>query len=366
MNSELYHHGIPGQKWGVRRFQNLDRTWTAAGKERYGRDAQKKKREEAQKSIRKSKASASTESSNTKKSIKSGDKKNNFWENVYQKNTKKQLSKQFNIDEETLRNTDARQLWKDANSGKYKPKHEVNDNSELKRFVASVAMDTFVPGMQVYLPIDLYRGGKAAVGHVRSKKYEEERNNNPIDKATGFHVKTKNLSEEEDLKRVNPDFNDFNSNSKSNCVLCTMTYEMRRRGYDVTANKAGVGYFDDEIKSMFKNYKVEHIGDQKSFNEAKKAGKASGSYVRNLVNKIESTQPEGSRGNLSVMWGALYGGGGHSMSYEIKNGKMVIYDGQSGKIYSNPEKVLRSCSSVDIGRLDNLAFDKKGIKECCR
>lgn len=32
----IAHHGIKGQKWGVRRFQNLDRTWTEAGKERYG------------------------------------------------------------------------------------------------------------------------------------------------------------------------------------------------------------------------------------------------------------------------------------------------------------------------------------------
>lgn len=33
----LYHHGIKGQKWGVRRFQNEDRTLTPAGKERYGK-----------------------------------------------------------------------------------------------------------------------------------------------------------------------------------------------------------------------------------------------------------------------------------------------------------------------------------------
>lgn len=32
----LYHHGIPGQKWGVRRYQNEDGSLTNAGKRRYG------------------------------------------------------------------------------------------------------------------------------------------------------------------------------------------------------------------------------------------------------------------------------------------------------------------------------------------
>jgi hypothetical protein len=34
-NTELYHHGILGQKWGVRRYQNDDGTLTEAGKKRY-------------------------------------------------------------------------------------------------------------------------------------------------------------------------------------------------------------------------------------------------------------------------------------------------------------------------------------------
>lgn len=32
----LVHHGIKGQRWGVRRFQNTDGSLTSAGKRRYG------------------------------------------------------------------------------------------------------------------------------------------------------------------------------------------------------------------------------------------------------------------------------------------------------------------------------------------
>lgn len=35
-STELYHHGVKGQKWGIRRYQNADGSLTDEGRRRYG------------------------------------------------------------------------------------------------------------------------------------------------------------------------------------------------------------------------------------------------------------------------------------------------------------------------------------------
>ena len=41
LNNELYHHGIKGQKWGIRRYQNEDGSLTYRGKMRYIKDSER-------------------------------------------------------------------------------------------------------------------------------------------------------------------------------------------------------------------------------------------------------------------------------------------------------------------------------------
>ena len=40
-NTELYHHGVKGQRWGIRRYQNKDGSLTTYGKKRYAKELAK-------------------------------------------------------------------------------------------------------------------------------------------------------------------------------------------------------------------------------------------------------------------------------------------------------------------------------------
>ena len=43
-SNDLYHHGIPGQKWGIRRYQNKDGSLTPAGRKRAAKLEEKYKK----------------------------------------------------------------------------------------------------------------------------------------------------------------------------------------------------------------------------------------------------------------------------------------------------------------------------------
>ena len=49
MNNTMRHYGIPGMKWGVRRFQNKDGSLKPAGEKRYNSDGASNKKAEKDK-----------------------------------------------------------------------------------------------------------------------------------------------------------------------------------------------------------------------------------------------------------------------------------------------------------------------------
>lgn len=215
---------------------------------------------------------------------------------------------------------------------------------------------------------------KASNANKKEKKFQEEREKNPIDKKTGFHKKTTEMSADEDMERVNPAFKNWDKNTKNNCVLCTMTYELRRRGYDVQARKATQGYDANTlVKDWYKNSKPKiaegSISDQDIF-DAMAKGKAPTIKKEDQDHMIESTlstvkeQKDGARGQLAIIWNRTVSG--HSVSYAVENGEMAIYDTQSNEKFVGDkacEKFLRKTSQACVTRLDNCQINIKYIKE---
>ena len=233
--------------------------------------------------------------------------------------------------------------------------HSKSNKSPLAWFATSAALDILSLN-PIGLTQDSIRLIKAGSSYVKAKVYDKERGNEHIDKETGFFIKSKNMSQEEDSARVNPLVHNFDENTKNNCMLCTATYDLRRRGYDVRARKASYGYRTDDLLHWYPEAKVNKIS---GMNEN---GKPS---HRDMMEKVKTElvkQGEGARGNLMIRWSNM--SGGHSVAYEIQNGNLKIIDAQINKIYSNPESFLRHCSAdIKYARLDNVEFDEQKIKE---
>ena len=149
--------------------------------------------------------------------------------------------------------------------------------------------------------------------------------------------KTKgNTTTDDHVKDNNPGYP--SKGRTMNCVLCTTSMALREKGYDVAARTSPDGWNAKRVlNKMFTNVKNHNV---RSSNSSKGIQKA-----ENLIKGFGN----GAYGNICVYWPQ---GGGHSMFFKNDGGTVKIYDGQSGKTYSLKDFDQKILGSMYIARLD--------------
>jgi hypothetical protein len=338
--SYLAHHGIKGQKWGVRRFQEENGTLTAAGRERYGVNGG------VDRNAARENGKAIADDAKRIFQEKTAGKEVGFFEKGRIRSA---------ATAEALLNASEKPT---SNVIIDREKSKQGDTS--KKVAKDIAFTVLNPTNVVFLMSD---AAMAASSGVKEKKYLKNREENSIlDSKTGLYKKKDGQYDEKaDLAAVNPRFMDMNSNSKNNCMLCTTTYDLRKRGYDVTAQMDSKGYTFGDLKRWYPDAVMERNSRFDSNNRLIPQKE----YVQNTISSLKK-QGDGARGNLMVYFQL---GGGHSIAYEIQNGQLLLKDGQANKVYKDKavEKFLNQTSINSYARLDNVEPDLKRIKaECCR
>lgn len=316
--SEMYlqHHGILGQKWGVRRFQDKSGRLTSLGK-RLKEAAGKQK--------------APSDEGKSKKPKSEWDHS----ESILSLRKVSETIKKF---------SDTRKIQQ------YSP--GIALVKATKDIVDSVAPDV-----------------KVKTELMRTSKLQ-------VDPKTNLPMKDKTWSNEDDIKAVNPGFQNFDENTKSNCVLCTCTYDLRQRGYDVQANKASYGYgLYSSMNHWYTGAECRYIqfgggygvmsSDSDVGTEADLMQQLQNpdQYADDVMNEL--IKNGGKRGNLCVCWAPPYGGG-HSIVYENTPKGLRIVDCQTAEVYDTPQKcheLLKQTYACRYANLDKAEVNPDTIHE---
>ena len=193
---------------------------------------------------------------------------------------------------------------------------------------------------------------------------------------------------EDDAKKVNGGLSAalFAQNRDNNCAYCTTAYELRRRGYDVKAAEAIVGVdLFSHPDLMFKGAKANQLIDVSKYKKDKNGntivdkdgnpqislsekmfGKGISKQQFNDIEKELVKQGDGARGNIfGTFAGSAFAG--HSMAYEIVNGKLCIIDAQIGSVHDGSSIMksayqdLQNFRELYYTRTDNLQINDELI-----
>lgn len=151
-----------------------------------------------------------------------------------------------------------------------------------------------------------------------------------------FDLKKTVMTPEEDMAEINEKYKN-GKEYQYNCWSCGISYEMRRRGFDVEATRAEMTYYKEYGISTYYGETSDQI-----LSHWKDSEKSDFRQVTNMELKDASKvfkentkrEGEGARGIIYVCWD---GGGGHVMNWEVTGGETVIRDCQTNKVYKGSE-----------------------------
>ena len=148
----------------------------------------------------------------------------------------------------------------------------------------------------------------------------------PFKKIKGDHTP------DQDLAAVNPNYS-AGVEWRINCQRCVGAYEMRRRGYDVTAKPrpmtAGRPDPSDELPNRNSAGGWPHMFDGATLESC---ASNSGDGTRKKVDVLMESYGDGARAIVRVEWQKKYGGGGHVFIAERRGDKTVFIDPQNGRL----------------------------------
>jgi hypothetical protein len=153
------------------------------------------------------------------------------------------------------------------------------------------------------------------------------------------------LLEEDELKSnlslINPNYR-FGVGYKSNCVNCVMAYELRQRGYDVTAKSDVECNVSRKATEMWYNV-VEN----------------SANSLQEVIELIDISV------NARYFLGVKYPkGDGHALVMVVLNGHITIIDAQIGSSYKIEDLKKTALLHYMFFRIDNLEITQTGYNAC--
>lgn len=146
-----------------------------------------------------------------------------------------------------------------------------------------------------------------------------------------------------------------------NCQRCVIAYELRRRGYDVTAQPT---YKNDNLPSQAYRDRQGRRWSywMGAFQGAKPESIAAGGpeAAVKALNAAMKRYGDGSRAVLQLVW---RGGMGHVVNVEYRNGRVYLNDAQSGGKYSARELFAEvRTADTQLVRVDNLKISERAKK----